>query len=102
MSDTEPFTLWRDHLPGWLEREHVVLAPGETRRDVHREWHDALVVVEYGGVVLTGGHGWRLVLEQGAVLTLAGLAAADVHNHYASPAMLAVGRRVGASPVAAR
>ncbi len=93
MSEHEAFTLWRDGLPSWLHREHVVLAPGEVRQDVHHDWLDALVVVEYGSVVLTGAQGRTVRLQQGAVLSVGGLCSATVRNEQATTAMLAVGRR---------
>lgn len=93
MTDDEPFTLWREDLRPWLEREQVALSPGAARPCSDPTWRDAIVVLEYGSAVLTGAGGHQVRLTEGAVFSLAGLDRATLHNPGATTAVLSVGRR---------
>lgn len=72
----------------------VIIAPGSWRRYDATEWRDALVLVERGPVELQDRDGGRRAFARGAVLWLAGLPLAALHNPGRRPVVLiAITRR---------
>ncbi len=94
----QPFTLWRDGLPRWLQHDHVTLRPGQIRSCAEPRLHRALVVVEHGAVTLTGEGGREVRLGEGAVFSVADIPGASLSNREARPALLSVARRAARGP----
>lgn len=88
-----PFSLLGDNLPTWLARRVVGIAPGACLAYDETAWHNAVVVLERGSLVLITVNGVRLRLPEGAVLCLAGLHLAALHNPGPTPTVIAVARR---------
>jgi hypothetical protein len=79
--------------PGFVLRV-VVIGPGDMRAYEAREWRAALVVVEWGEIVLEPREGDAYRFERGDVLWLQGLALRGLRNPGSEPAVLAaVARR---------
>ena len=85
--------LGRRLAPGFVLRV-VVVAPGAQRAYSEAEWRDAIVVVEWGEIVLEPLTGRSYCFERGDVLWLQGLALRALRNRGREPAVLvAVARR---------
>jgi hypothetical protein len=85
--------LGRPLAPGFALRV-VVVAPGARRDYDEAEWRDAIVVVEWGEIVLEPLAGRCYRFERGDVLWLQGLALRALHNRGREAAVLvAVARR---------
>jgi hypothetical protein len=85
--------LGRPLAPGFVLRV-VVVAPGAQRAYDEDEWRDAIVVVEWGEIVLEPRAGRSYCFERGDVLWLQGLALRALRNRGREPAVLvAVARR---------
>jgi Cupin domain len=85
--------LGRRLAPGFVLRV-VVVAPGGERAYDEREWRDAIVVVEWGEIVLEPRAGRPYRFGRGDVLWLQGLALRALRNPGGEPAVLvAVARR---------
>lgn len=97
--DAEPVSFLHRALSSSFDKRVVTLDPGGSRPYRAAEWHDALVVLELGEVVLECADGGRRRFAAGAVLWLAGLGLVALHNESAEPAVLvAVARRRGPPP----
>jgi hypothetical protein len=97
--DREPLSfLERRLMPGFAMRVAVV-GSGSSRTYDASEWRDAIVVVEYGEIVLESRSGDSYRFGRGAVLWLEGLSLLALRNPGPEPAVLvAVSRRVPARP----
>jgi hypothetical protein len=85
--------LGRPLAPGFVLRV-VVVAPGGQRAYDEAEWRDAIVVVEWGEIVLEPRAGRSYRFGRGDVLWLQGLALRTLHNPGSEPVILvAVARR---------
>jgi quercetin dioxygenase-like cupin family protein len=85
--------LGRRLAPGFVVRV-VVVAPGAERDYDEADWRDAIVVVEWGEIVLEPRAGRSYRFERGDVLWLQGLALRALRNRGREPAVLvAVARR---------
>ncbi len=85
--------LGRRLAPGFVLRV-VVVAPGGQRAYDEAEWRDAIVVVEWGEIVLEPLAGRSYRFRRGDVLWLQGLALSALRNPGGEPAVLvAVARR---------
>lgn len=94
MTDGEQVSFLNRRLSSTFDKRVVTLEPGTSRPYLAADWHDALVVVEAGEVLLECADGGRRPFAAGAVLWLAGLGLLALHNEGADPAVLvAVSRR---------
>jgi hypothetical protein len=86
-------------LPRGFAMRVVVVAAGARRAYDADEWRDAVVVVEFGEIVLEPVAGRAYRFERGDVLWLDRLALVALHNPADEPAVLAAvsrrGRRTG-------
>ncbi len=73
--------------PGF-RRWEVALPPGSERAYDEAEWHDALVVVEYGEIELESMPGERGRFGRGSVLCLTGLELRLIRNPAREPTVL--------------
>ncbi len=80
--------LGRQLAPGFALRV-VVLGPGGRRAYDEAEWRGAIVVVEWGEIVLEPRAGSSYGFRRGDVLWLQGLALQALHNPGREPAVLA-------------
>ena len=64
------------------------MEPGGTLAYNEADWHDALVVVKQGEIVLEMLCGRSCFLQQGDTLWLEGLPLASIHNRGDEPAVL--------------
>jgi len=84
--------------PGFVLRV-VVVGPGDTRPYDAGEWRAALVVVEWGAIVLEPHEGDAYRFQRGDVLWLQRLALRALRNPGSEPAVLAaVARRRSSAP----
>ena len=86
-------------------RREVTIAPGCGRDYDEGEWHDALVVVTGGELIVEGRGGARIRLVDGDVLWLTGLGLRALRNDGEEPTVLvAISRPIGSRrpPVAGR
>jgi hypothetical protein len=97
--DREPLSLLgRRLMPGFAMRVAVV-GPGGSRAYDEAEWRDAIVVVEYGEIVLESRGGDSYRFGRGAVLWLEGLSLLALRNPGPEAAVLvAVSRRAPTRP----
>jgi hypothetical protein len=97
--DSERLSFLDRRLPPGFVLRVVVIAPGEVRAYDAAEWRAALVMVEWGEIVLEPRHGDAYRFGRGDVLWLQGLALRALRNPGSEPAVLAaVARRAGAGP----
>jgi quercetin dioxygenase-like cupin family protein len=92
--DTDPITFLGRPLGAAFRARVVAIAPGTRLPYVESDWHDALVVVEAGEVVMEGREGVQRRFGTGDVLWLSGLGVLALFNPGDEAAVLiAVSRR---------
>jgi hypothetical protein len=89
------FTMLGGRLPPAFERRVVTIPAGCERAFDEREWRDAIVVVERGGVELECSGGSCHQFRRGDVLWLSGLPLSALRNPGREPAWLAAISRRG-------
>ena len=81
-----------------FRRRVVTIAPGETVPFVEADWTGALVVIERGDVDLCCTRGGRRRFGASAILVLAGLSLASLHNPGVDDVVLVSLSRAAPSP----
>jgi hypothetical protein len=83
-------------LPNAFERRVVTVSAGQTLRYDPPDWHDAIVTVDQGVIVLEAQHGARSAFTAGDLIWLDGLDLTVLRNPSERPAVLiAIRRRRG-------
>lgn len=96
LADREPFRLLGRRVSSSFVVRVVLLVSGGQRAFDERDWRDALVVVERGGIEIECERGTRRRFSAGAVLCLTGLPLRMLRQCGPDPALLvSVRRRAG-------